>query len=111
MPPQNGSRHAQTVAQKDEDDRLHLTDRQPLTYRDLPDNRRHVVVEGDTWWGLADRYFQPLPRACGYFWALCDFQPEPVLDPTRTLEIGRVVVIPSLHTLTAWVLADTGGAP
>jgi len=108
MPPKVGSRHAGTVAMLDDDGRPYLTDREPFGYRDLPDNRKHVVVEGDTFWSLADRYFDPLPRACGLFWILCDFQPEPVLDPTRALEIGRVVIIPSLRTVTELILGDAG---
>jgi hypothetical protein len=36
------------------------------SYRPFPDNRVHRVVEGDTLFQLADRYFAPLPRACGY---------------------------------------------
>jgi len=109
MPPLVGSRHAGTVALLDDDGRQHLTDREPFGYRDLADNRTHVVVEGDTWWNLADGYFDPLPRACGLFWILCDFQPEPVVDPTR-LEVGRAVAIPSLRTVTELILGERAGA-
>ena len=33
--------------------------------------------------------FAPLPLACGYWWAIADFQPDPILDPTLVLETGR----------------------
>lgn len=109
MPPKVGSRHAGTVAMLDAAGRQFLADREPFGYRELPDNRTHVVVEGDTLWLLADRYFDPLPRACGYWWAVADFQPEPVVDPTLALQIGRVVIIPSLRTLTELILDERPG--
>jgi hypothetical protein len=111
MPPKVGSRYANAYAFHDEDGRLVLSEREPFHYRELADNRVHTVVAGDAWWGLADRYFQPLPRACGFWWALTDFQPEPVIDPTLELEVGRQVVVPSLRTLTDLILGDsTAGA-
>jgi len=110
MPPKVGSRYAGTLAFRDEAGRLTLTERQPFLYRELPDNRVHVVVQGDSLWGLADRYFQPLPRACGFWWALGDFQPEPVMDPTIELEVGRQILVPSVRTLTELILGDRTGA-
>jgi hypothetical protein len=109
MPPKVGSRYANTYAFHDEHGRFVLSEREPFLYRELADNRVHTVADGDTWWGLADRYFQPLPRACGFWWALCDFQPEAVIDPTIELEVGLRVIIPSLRTLTDLILADRSG--
>src|SRR5437870_2248049 len=99
MPPQAGSRYAMCVAVRDENGRLVLSERAPLTFKQLPDNRIHVVEQGDTLWHLAGRYFAPLPRACGYWWALAEFQPDPIVDPTLALEVGRTLYIPSIATL------------
>lgn len=101
MPPQVGSRYASCLGVTDDDGRLVLTERELFAFRDLPDNRVHVVVQGDTLWHLAGRYFVPLPRACGYWWVLADFQPEPIVDPTLELEAGRTLYVPSAATLEA----------
>lgn len=109
MPPLVGSRYADSYAFQDEDGRLVLAEREPFGFRELADNHIHLVAEGDTLWGLADRHFQPLPRACGYWWTIADFQPEPIIDPTLELEVGRQIVVPSLRTLTEQILADRSG--
>ena len=56
MPPQAGSRYAMCVAVRDEQGRLVLSERAPLTFKELPDNRVHVVEQGDTLWHLAGRW-------------------------------------------------------
>src|SRR5690606_15657042 len=84
----------------DEDGVLRLTERGPYRFRPHADNRLHTAVQGDTFWDLAGRYFSPLPRACGYWWAIADFQPDPVVDPTLALDPGRRIFVPSLRVLT-----------
>jgi hypothetical protein len=106
MPPNRFSRHRFCTAAPDEEGRLFLDDRPVYGYRDLPDNRQHVVREGDTLWGLADLYFASMPRAAGFWWAIADFQPDPVHDPTIALTVGTTVVIPSLRTLQQEILND-----
>lgn len=91
----------------DPEGRRLLTEREPFRFREFPDNWQHRVVEGDTLWGLAGLYFAPLPRACGFWWAIADFQPDPIVDPTLGLELGRVLVIPSTRVLSDVIL---GGA-
>jgi hypothetical protein len=86
--------------------RRFLTERAPYPYRVFADNRLHRVVEGETLFDLAGRYFAPLPRACGFWWAIADFQPDPIVDPTLALEEGTTVVIPSTRVLTDVILAE-----
>lgn len=104
MPPRSHSRHLFTQGIRDERGRLFLSERTPFNFRELSDTRRHTVVQGDTLWSLAGRYFAPLPRACGFWWAIADFQPEPILDPTDPLSEGRVLFIPSIRALTDVIL-------
>lgn len=109
MPPHVGSRYSFSVALEDELGRLHLAGREPYRFTPQADTRVHRVVEGDTLFSLAGHYFEPLPRACGYWWAIADFQPEPIQDPTLELEVGTVLQIPSLRLVTDVILADPRG--
>lgn len=106
MPPQAGSRHGFCLGVLDQQGRRFLTEREPYRYRPFADNRLHRVVGGETLFDLAGRYFAPLPRACGFWWAIADFQPDPILDPTLALEEGTIVVIPSTRVLTDVILAE-----
>jgi hypothetical protein len=106
VPPQAGSRHSFTLGVRDEQGRLFLTEREPYGFREQPDTRVHVVAQGETLWGLAGRFFAPLPRACGFWWAIADFQPDPIIDPTLELEPGRRLFIPSLRVLTDVILGE-----
>lgn len=106
MPPRVGSRFGFSLGVHDDVGILQLTDREPYRFRPHADNRIHTTVQGDTFWDLAGRYFAPLPRACGYWWAIADFQPDPVVDPTLALEPGRRIVIPSLRVLTDVILGE-----
>ena len=107
MPPKSSSRYLFCRASEDEAGRRSLTTRAPFRFRTLADTRTHVVSAGDTLWTLAERYFSPLPRAAGFWWAIADFQPEPILDPTVVLDVGRVLFIPSSRVLTDVILGET----
>ncbi len=106
MPPRIGSRYTFCQGVRDDDGRLYLTEREPYRFRPHPDNRSHTAVEGDTLFDLAGRYFAPLERACGYWWVIADFQPDPIIDPTLQLEPGRRMFIPSVRVLTDVILAE-----
>ena len=113
MPPRAGSRYSFCHAFEDEGGRWLLTDREPYRYCEQPDTRVHLVVQGDTLFSLAGRYFAPLPRACGYWWAIADYQVQPIIDPTLVLEPGSRLLIPSLRVLTDVILGESrrrGGA-
>jgi len=106
MAPRVGSRYTFCAGVFDAAGRLQLTDREPYRYQEHPDTRVHVAAEGDTLFSLAGRYFAPLPRACGFWWAIAEFQPQPIVDPTLRLTAGRKVHIPSLRVLTDVILGE-----
>ena len=106
MPPLAGSRHSFTHGVRDAAGRLFLTEREPFAFREETDSRVHLVRQGETLFELAGRYFAPLPRACGFWWAIADFQPDPIIDPTLELEPGRAVFVPSLRLLTDVILGE-----
>ena len=87
----------------DDSGRVVLAERVPMLFRERPDNRMHTVLPGDTLAALAGTYFAPLPRACGYWWAIAEYQPEPIVDPTEALAVGRVLIVPSLDALEAFL--------
>jgi hypothetical protein len=109
VPPHVGSRFSFSAALEDESGRLYLAGREPYRFTVHADTRIHRVTEGDTLFSLAGKYFEPLPRACGYWWAIADFQPDPILDPTLELERGAVLFVVSLRVLTNVILADPRG--
>ena len=76
-----------------------MTDRVPYRFKDFPDNISHIVEHGDTLFTIAGRYYRSIERGCGLWWILADFQPIPILDPTRRLAIGRIIYGPSLQTI------------
>jgi nucleoid-associated protein YgaU len=84
----------------------YLDEREPVRYRAERDNVFHTAQAGDTWWGLAQRYYPGYERASGLWWALCEFQPQPVVDPTLAIPAGTVVVIPSARLLRLAVFSD-----
>ena len=106
MAPKAGSRHTFTLGTRDDAGRFFLTEREPYGFREHTDTRRHTVAQGDALWSLAGRYFAPLPRACGFWWVLADFQPDPIVDPTLELDVGRRLLVPSLRVLTDVILGE-----
>lgn len=106
MPPRANSRYRHCRGILDEDGNTLLTEREPFGFRRFADTLEHRVVEGDSLWGLAAQYYAALERPAGYWWVLADFQPEPIVDPTLALEVGRVLMIPSLRVLTDVILGD-----
>lgn len=107
MPPRRFSRYAFSAAILDDNGRLLLTEREPFRFRAFPDNRQHLVREGETLFTLAGRYFAPLPRPSGLWWVIADFQLDPIHDPTLALELGRLVFIPSVRVITEEVFAES----
>jgi hypothetical protein len=106
MPPRRFSRYTFCAATLDEDGRLFLTEREPYRFRSFPDTRQHMVVEGDSLFSLAGRYFSPLPRPSGLWWIIADFQPDPIHDPTLSLDLGRLMFIPSVRVVTEEVFSE-----
>jgi len=106
MAPRTGSRHSFTLGVRDDLARRFLAEREPYRFKEHTDTRAHVVAQGDTLFELAGRFFAPLPRACGFWWVLADFQPDPIVDPTLELDVGRRLFVPSLRVLTDVILSE-----
>ena len=99
MPPRFLSRYQFCTQLQDANGALYLSERDPFRYQSFTDNIQHRVVEGETWQGLASRYYAALPEPDLLWWVIADFQPDPVFDPTIKLTPGSIVVVPSLTTV------------
>ena len=106
MPPGEWSRYLFCWGLKDDAGRVGLSEREPFGYLDLPDNRYYTVASGDTLFTIAERAFPSVPRPCGLFWVIADFQPNPILDATLALEVGRELVIPSEATVKTLIFDE-----
>jgi len=84
----------------DSQSRVYLGPRERFFFEDLDDVIPHTVREGDTWHSLAHQYYgRALSAEVNLWWALADFQPEPVLDPTLVLAAGTIVLIPPIRVM------------
>lgn len=100
------SRHMFCLGWQDDQGRAYLDDRAPYGYKTFLDNSVHIVKESETIWSIAGQHFRPYPRAAGLWWAIADFQPNPIHDPTIMLVPGSVLILPSLRTVLEEVLGE-----
>ncbi len=68
----------------------------PTRFTVRNDTILHLAGEGDTWYHLAQKYYNDISeRPSGLWWVICDFQPQPIVDPTLKVRIGNIIYIPS----------------
>lgn len=107
MPPRRYSRFTFSAGFVDEDDdRFLLEDPEPFAFQEFADTRVHTVQDGDTLFNLAGRFFASFERPSGLWWVIADFQPDPIIDPTLRLSVGRALFIPSERVLTEQVFNE-----
>ena len=94
------------VLRRSEDNVLLLSLRPRIDYVGGYDEILHKVVLGDTLPNLAARYYSGMPSAASLWWAIADFQPEPMNDPTVRLEPGSMIVIPSPDLVQSWLMEN-----
>ena len=110
MPPGERSRHLfcdviDEVRSSDGETQRWLTDRVPFRYRPLADTIVVTARDGQTLDHIAGQLYRALDRACGLWWVLADFQPEPIHDPTLVLAPGRLIHCPSLRGVREQILS------
>jgi hypothetical protein len=106
MPPGPNSRYIFCRGFNDAHGRIALGEREPYRFRELPDTRKHTVTTGDSLFSLAGRYYGEMPRSSGFWWVIADFQPDPIIDATLELQIGRVIYVPATRVVTDVILAE-----
>jgi hypothetical protein len=93
--------------ERDSDGNAYLTDREPFTYQDRPDNITHHVEDGDTLQSLAQLYYWDLDFSAGdLWWVIADYQPNPIINPFAPLQPGKLMIIPAPEFVSSEILAS-----
>lgn len=100
------SRFRFSLGYTDDGGNLYLSEREPYPYKEFADNEEHTVVGGDTLANIAGRRFIGLPNPGQFYWAIADFQPDPIHDPTIALIPGSKLILPSRRTLEEEILNE-----
>ena len=99
------SRHRHTTAYLHTDGRLTLLERLPFRYRDRDDNIWHVSAVTDSWWTLAERYYNHISdRAAGLWWVAFDYQTPALVDPTLRIRPNTMIVLPAASVVLGEIL-------
>jgi hypothetical protein len=109
MPPKTLSRHIFSFGIRDPDLNFMLSDREPFRFRDRRDNIVHTARRGDTLFTLAGSFYRSIDpdRACGLWWILADYQPDPVVDPTVKLAVGVLIYAPSPRVVIQEIFSES----
>jgi hypothetical protein len=107
MPPSKFSRYRLCPLRLEPTGQVTLGERVPFGYRDLADTIQHRVVAGDTLHRISAHYYRGVASPPSqFFWAIADFQPTPIHDPTITLEPNTIILVPSVRTLREEILSE-----
>lgn len=113
MPPRSKfSRHALVVGIQDDNNRVFLSDREPFTYKELPDTEHYIVKQTDTMMRIAGRKYRGMLRPAGLWWVIADFQigapgwEEPPSDPTLELALGAILFLPSQRVVQEDIISE-----
>ena len=106
MPPAEDSRYLVSLELELEDGTLIWTFPEPLGDLSMDDDVAHTVNQGETLFTLAGKYYSGMPRPCGLWWAIAEYQKIPVADPFSPLEAGTTIKVPSLRTVIEIFLSE-----
>lgn len=107
MPPRRFSRFTFSEGFIDDGDgSFLLADPEPFPFAEFTDTRIHIVSDGDSLFNLAGRYFSSFQRPSGLWWIIADFQPDPIIDPTRKLAVGLTLFVPSERVVTEEIFSE-----
>ena len=108
MPPRELSRHGFTSVVIDDAGRQWLTRRTPYGFHHFSDTRMVEVGQTDSLFTIAGMHFRAIDplRACGLWWIIADFQPDPIHDPTIKLQLGRRLHVPSVRTVREVIFSE-----
>ena len=90
----------------DENGNLILSKRIPFRYQKFGDNVVHTCLEGESVNDIAQIFYGKIyghREARNMFWIICDFQPQPILDCTLTMEAGQKIIVPSPITIDVYI--------
>jgi len=90
------SRYQMAIVEKRESGEMAIGARDRLYYADVDGIIPHVVEDGDTLHSLAAEYLGGETGESNLWWAIADFQPDPIIDPTIALAAGTTLLIPPI---------------
>ena len=93
------SRNRYNTEYQDDDGNYYLDDREPYRFENEIDNLVIEAKEGDMLWHIAHKAFAGERRPCGYWWAIAEYQPDPIIDPTIQFSANQKIVSPSKRVL------------
>ena len=105
MPPRKNSRYLVSIARRDGNGKLFLTEPTPFRWdSSLKGTRTYTVKEGDSLHTIAYQHFKPMENAEHLWWVIAGFQPNPIMDATLDLVVGRTLYIPSQRVVEERIL-------
>ena len=105
MPPRKNSRYTSSEIRWDTSNVMFLTEPSLVSWDEtLEGVKEHTVSEGERLWDLAFRYFTGIENAEHLWWVIGAFQPIPLVDPTRPLEVGSTIYVPPVSWVRERVL-------
>jgi hypothetical protein len=98
---ENSRYHAADLLQTSEGN-LRYALRKNLEYLGGEEDIPHEIIVGDTLHSLAARYYDGMGGA-ELWWAIADYQPEPIIDPTVQLTPGDILLIPAPYIVQDFI--------
>jgi hypothetical protein len=104
------SRYLQAQAIRSADGHVYFALRFKAEYYGGRDEAMHRIIGGDTLQNIAARYYKgAFNNAAAKWWAICDLQPEPILDPTIALTAGKFLIVPSVGDVQSVIQGELEG--
>jgi len=103
MPPRLNTRYQYCRAFQDDELRWYLEVPRPFRFSPEADNLPYKVKTGDTLQVLAYRFYRGLDNAPQFWRAIAEF--NDIIDVTIPLEVGKLLIIPSLRWIQEVFLA------
>ena len=97
MPPRKNSRYQFCLAVR-RTGKLFLSTPVPFRFEEHADTVIHYTTEGQTIDQIAEYYYGD--NGWRYWWAIAQFQPNPIVDPTLSFQANTEILIPSKRVLT-----------
>jgi len=87
----------------DQTELVYFSTRESVKYASDTENQMYTVKAGDTLQNLAQKFFDGFQTPAQLWWILAEYQNPPIFDPTLKLEVGKILVVPSVNRTHALI--------